>query len=169
VNIDAGSVLSLAASTAAQEEIYSLDFGDLSIGHNKCLAGIAEEIAAYARNNSQALVFVEDSVDSAGSKWVVNADVEHVLLGDVPCYYTLDCDPERIIATVQAGESACLMNGFFIIRDRAELNPGQEIPTELARTLASGIHLILVESYDGTGYLLWKSPASDFVPSVYPL
>jgi hypothetical protein len=169
VDVNEGQVLSLASRDATEEELYSLDFGDLSIGRRSALKGIAHEFSAYADGRSdQPLLLVEDSVALPGEKWVVNVGVEHVVVDDTPCYFTRDLSAQRVEDAVEAGTSACLANAY-LTKWSDSLVPNGSVDEATVISLVKNVHVLLVESYDGTGYLLWKSRTSDFEPSLYPL
>jgi hypothetical protein len=169
VDIENGQVLSLASRDVTEKELYSLSFGDLSIGRRNALQGVAQEFSAYADGRmDRSLLLVEDSVALPGERWVVDVGIEHVVVNDTPCYFTRDLSAQHVEEAVEAGTSACLVNAY-LTKWFDSLASNSDVDEAMLISLVENVHVILVESYDGTGYLLWKSRTSDFEPSLYPL
>jgi hypothetical protein len=167
LDLNSGVALCLDCMNAPPDELYSFEFGDLSAGRQNLQRAIAQELCAYARNRHGQVLLSENPGDFADDMFREREWVDFVVYDSVPVYYSTFESTERIANAIEAATAACLMNAFVLSTEKPFVKD-TVLDTSAVANLAAATHLVLTESYDGTGYVLWKRNDSDFEPSVFP-
>lgn len=120
---------------------------------------VAEFISGYLSRSERQLAIFEHSLANASDPWVAKCEIPLFVQGAKIFFYLTqsDAQPDRILLTMRAARTALAMMAVLTNLGTLEtITDRQSVPSELIEVLAENTQHVIVDAYDGEGFLVWS-------------
>lgn len=166
--LESGSVSALLPEHVSPSEASSVrilrDGGVVHPGEGQEIErAVAELVSAYLSRGDRQCAIFEHSLARASDPWVSNCEVPLFIQDSKIFLYltALAAQPDRVLRTMRTARTSLAMIAILTHFDTPdEISDRQSAPAGLLDRLAANTQHVIVDAYDGEGFLVWNKYAA---------